>query len=79
MSKFQPTSPAGLSVIERPRCPACDQAQMNLFMIEPGPHGFDHRTFECQNCGSVRMMIISSDPMNANVRGWLAGELRSPE
>jgi hypothetical protein len=79
MSEYQSISPASLSVIERPRCPACAQSRMILSTIEPGPHGFDHRTFECQNCGSVRMMIISSDPMNANVRGWLVGELRSPK
>jgi hypothetical protein len=47
---------------------------MTLSTIEPGPEGFDLRTFECQKCGNVRTMIISSDPMESDTRGWLEGE-----
>jgi hypothetical protein len=79
MPEYQSINPASLSVIERPRCPACAQSRMILSTIEPGPSGFDHRTFECQKCGSIRTMIISSDPMDSNTRGWLAGDLRSPK
>jgi hypothetical protein len=79
MSEYQSIRPTSLSIIERPPCPTCDRARMTLSMIEPGPLGFDHRTFACHKCGSVRTMIISSDPMNSNLRGWLAGELRSPK
>jgi Zn finger protein HypA/HybF involved in hydrogenase expression len=77
MRKYQSINPS-LSIIERPPCPTCDQARMTLSTIEPGPLGFDHRTFECPKCGSVRTMIISSDPTESDLRGWLAGDLRSP-
>jgi len=33
--------------------------------------GFEYRTFDRQKCGRVHTMIISSDPMDSNVRGWL--------
>jgi hypothetical protein len=32
---------------------------------------FEYRTFDRQKCGRVHTMIISSDPMDSNVRGWL--------
>jgi hypothetical protein len=37
-----------------------------------------YRTFECQSCGFVRTTVVSSDPMNSKMRGWLASELRRP-
>jgi len=79
MPEHQSINPAGVSIIERPPCPTCDQARMTLSTIEPGPLGFDHRTFECHKCGSIRTMIISSDPMDTNLRGWLAAEFGSPK
>jgi hypothetical protein len=79
MPEYQSINPASLSIIERPHCPACAHSRMTLSMIESGPSGFDYRTFECQKCGSVRTMIISSDPMESDLRGWLAGDLRSPK
>jgi hypothetical protein len=51
---------------------------MLLSKLEAGLSGFDYRTFECQKCGRVETMIVSSDPMEAGVRGWLAGELKPP-
>jgi hypothetical protein len=38
---------------------------------EAGPSGFEYRTFDCQKCSRTHTMIISSDPMDSNVRGWL--------
>jgi hypothetical protein len=67
-----------LSPLERPRCPACAQARMLLSKVEPGPLGSDRRTFECQRCAHICTMVISSDPMQSSVSGWLSGELRSP-
>ena len=76
MVQYQPPSP--LSAIERPRCPACDRSRMKLSEVLLGPAGFDVRTFECQKCGHIRKMVISNDPMNSDVRGWLNSELKSP-
>jgi hypothetical protein len=38
---------------------------------EGGPSGFEYRMFDCQNCSRTHTMIISSDPMDSNVHGWL--------
>jgi hypothetical protein len=78
MPEYQPVCPAHLSAIERPRCPKCDQNRMLLSKLEAGMSGFDYRTFECQKCGRVEIMIVSSDPMQAGVHGWLAGGLKPP-
>jgi hypothetical protein len=78
MPEYQPVSSAYLSAIERPRCPTCDQNRMLLSKLEAGTSGFDYRTFECQKCGRVETMIVSSDPTQAGVDGWLAGELKPP-
>ena len=78
MPEYQPVSSADIAAIERPRCPDCRQNRMLLSRLEAGPSGFDYRTFECQKCGRVEMMPVSSDPMNSDVRGWLAGELKPP-
>jgi hypothetical protein len=71
VTEYQPAAPIDLSAIAQPRCPACKQSRMTLSMIEPGPTGFDYRKFGCRKCGHVDTMIISSDPMEFNVRGWL--------
>jgi hypothetical protein len=78
MAEYHRVPTTYLSPLERPRCPACVQARMLLSKIEPGPSGYDRRTFECQKCGHVSTMVISSDPMESSVSGWLSGELRSP-
>jgi hypothetical protein len=51
---------------------------MLLSKLEPGASGIDYRTFECQKCGRVIRTAVSSDPMNSETFGWLAGELRRP-
>ena len=79
MPEHQPVSSADIAAIERPRCPDCRQNRMLLSKLEAGPSGFDYRTFECQKCGRVQKMPVLSDPMNSDVRGWLAGELRPPD
>jgi hypothetical protein len=78
MPEYQPVSPAHLSALERPRCPACNQNRMLLSKLEAGPSGFDYRTFECQKCGRVETMAVSSDPMKSGMQGWLEGELKAP-
>jgi hypothetical protein len=78
MPEHQPVSPAHLSALERPRCPACDQNRMLLSKLNAGPPGFDYRTFECQKCGGVETITVTSDPMESGVQGWLDGELKAP-
>jgi len=78
MPEFQPVSSAYVSAIERPGCPKCWHHRMLLSKLEPGPSGFDYRTFECQKCGFVETAVASRDPMNAETEGWLASELRPP-
>jgi hypothetical protein len=78
MSEYKPVSPVDLSALERPRCPKCQQNRMLLSKLEPGPSGFDYRTFECQKCGRVQTTVVSSDPLKSAVHGWLAGELKPP-
>ena len=78
MREYQPVSSSPLSAIERPHCPACNRSRMVLSEVEPGPGGFDFRTFECQKCGHVHKVTISKDPMESGVRGWLNGDLKSP-
>ena len=78
MPEFQPVSSADISAIERPRCPKCRQNRMLLSKLEAGPDGIDYRTFKCQKCGRIQKTVVSRDPMNSDIRGWLAGELRRP-
>jgi hypothetical protein len=78
MPEFQPMLSAHISAIERPRCPNCQQNRMLLSKLEAGASGFGYRTFECQKCGRVETVVVSSDPMNSDIQGWLASELRRP-
>jgi transposase-like protein len=79
MPEFQPVSSASTAAIERPGCPKCKQSRMLLARLEKGSSGVGYRTFECQSCGCVRTMVVStSDPMNSRTQGWFAGELRRP-
>jgi hypothetical protein len=73
------TSPTGapLSAIERPRCQHC-QTRTNLAGASHGPAGYEFRIFECPRCKQVQRTLVVSDPMNGNAKGWLAGELKSP-
>jgi hypothetical protein len=63
MREYQPLSSAHLLAIQHPRCPGCRRSRMVLCAIEPGPPGFDTRTFECQKCGHVHSMTVERDPM----------------
>jgi hypothetical protein len=78
MPEYQPVSSAAITAIERPGCPKCQQNRMLLSKLDAGPPGVEYRTFECQKCGRVQRTVVSSDPMNADTRGWFAGELRPP-
>jgi hypothetical protein len=78
MAKYKRVPSTYLSPLERPRCPKCAQGRMLLSKVEMGPIGFDRRTFECQKCGHVHTLIISSDPMESSVGRWLSGGLNPP-
>jgi RNase P subunit RPR2 len=73
MLEYRPVSPSQL--IGRPRCPKCHEPRMLLVKIEAGASGSDYRTFECQTCGRIHTMIISSDPTESGVHGWREGEI----
>jgi hypothetical protein len=75
-SRALPTGPP-LSVLERPRCQFC-QARMILRRIAQGPAGYDLRTFACPECDHIQRTLVVSDPMSGDARGWLHGELKSP-
>jgi hypothetical protein len=77
MPEYQPISSINASDIGQ-RCPNCRQPRMILSKVESGPSGSDCRTFECQKCGRVHTLIVSSDPMESNMRGWLDSELTPP-
>ena len=64
--------------IARPGCPNCPQNRMLLAKLEAGPAGTASRTFECQKCGQIRTIVVSTDPMQSDVLGWIASELRPP-
>jgi hypothetical protein len=66
-----------LSVIEHPRCQDC-QTRTTLRRIAPGPAGYEFRTFACPKCDGVQRTLVVSDPMSGDARGWLRGELKSP-
>jgi hypothetical protein len=78
MTKSELLPASHLSDLDRPRCPRCHEPRMLHSRTEAGPPSFEYRTFDCQNCGRTHTMIISSDPMEFNVRGWLSGELKAP-
>jgi hypothetical protein len=78
MSDRQSESPRDLSAAEHPRCSTCPEAPMLLSRIEAGPSGYDYRTFGCQQCGRVHTMIVSGDPLESDMNGWLLGETRPP-
>ena len=77
MPEFKPSPIVGIFSSDWPYCPKCHEPQMPHWKTEAGPSGFEYRTFDCQKCGRTHTMIISSDPINYNLRGWLTGgELR---
>jgi hypothetical protein len=78
MREYQPLSSAHRLAMEHPSCPGCRRSRMVLCAVEPGPSGFDTRTFECQKCGHVHTMTVSRDPLATSLHGRLAGELKPP-
>jgi hypothetical protein len=78
MPEFKPVSAAHISAIERPACPNCRQQRMLLSNLGSRPSGSAIRTFECQKCGYTSTTVVPGDPLNSNVVGWLASELRPP-
>jgi hypothetical protein len=70
MSEYKRLPSTHFSDIEWPRCPRCHEPRMHHSKTEGGPSGFEYRTFDCQKCSRTHTMIISSDPMDSNVRGW---------
>jgi hypothetical protein len=66
-----------LSAIEHPRCQYC-QIRTYLAGIVAGSAGHELRIFTCPRCDRVHQILVVSDPMNGDARGWLEGELRSP-
>jgi hypothetical protein len=78
MLKLKPPPSTYFSDIDWPRCPKCHEPRMLHSKTEAGPPSFEYRTLNCRNCGRTHTMIISSDPMESDVRGWLSGELKAP-
>ena len=60
--------------IQRPRCSQCS-ARMFSESVEPGPEGFEHRTFRCLKCHHSEKRILVSDPFKVGAVSWLNGEL----
>jgi hypothetical protein len=67
-----------LSAIERPRCQHC-QTRTILVRMAPGPAGYEIRTFECPKCDRFQRTLAVGDPMSGDAKGWLRGELKSPD
>jgi hypothetical protein len=72
------TSTPSPRAAERPRCLKC-QSRMEVQRITAARSGFEHWTLRCTRCGRIREAQVPTDPMNTDARGWLDGELRSPE
>jgi uncharacterized Zn finger protein len=77
MREYQPISSTNASEIGQ-RCPKCHQPRMILVKVESGPIGSDYRTFECQKCGRIHTQIVSSDPVESDLPGWLDNEPTPP-
>jgi hypothetical protein len=70
-----PTDPR-LGPIEHPRCQHC-QIRTKLVGMVAGAAGYELRLFACPRCDRVHQVLVVSDPINGDARGWLEGELRS--
>jgi hypothetical protein len=44
--------------------------------IEPGPEGFERRSFTCPHCGRDEARMIACDPMEPDAVGWRPVTLR---
>jgi hypothetical protein len=72
-----PTGP-GLSPIEHPRCQCCQIRTKLVGMVAGAAAGYELRLFACPRCDRVHQVLVVSDPINGDARGWLEGELRLP-
>src|SRR5580698_1986922 len=79
MPNAKPPPSSYFSDIDWPRCPKCHEPRMRYSKTEAGPPSFEYRIFDCQKCHRTHTMIISRDPRESNVRGWLSGRTRSTE
>jgi phage FluMu protein Com len=66
--------------IERPACPKCKAAMMQV-SIEPARAGVDLHTFKCAVCNHVLAALAAyEDPMKSKGLGrWLQGDLHAPK
>ena len=44
---------------DRPLCPKCRKARMELTRIMPDKPGIDCRTFECARCQHIETVLVS--------------------
>jgi hypothetical protein len=79
VSEYRSVNPTDPSTIERPRCPKCHEPRMLRSKTDAGPPGFEYRTFACGNCRRIHTMIISTDPMDSNTRGWLSEQIKTAD
>ena len=77
MTDLNCTATIPLIAIESDVCPKC-QGPMMLSRIMSGRLNFDSRTFECVKCDHVEKVLVATDPIHSDARGWLLGELGSP-
>jgi hypothetical protein len=72
-------SPNGrrLSQIEHPRCQYC-QIRTKLVGVVAGSVGYELRLFACRRCDRVHQILVVSDPLDGDARGWLESELGLP-
>lgn len=64
--------------VPRPLCPHC-QTRMMLARIQPGPPGFDTRSFECPKCETTHKATVALDPVDSRAAGWINSSLKPPE
>jgi hypothetical protein len=65
--------------LRRPPSPK-RQTTTTLASMDPGPSGFDFRTFECPKCDYDHQTAAELvDPMKSReTNSWLMGQLRAP-
>jgi hypothetical protein len=61
----------------RSACPIC-KSSVTLAKVMPGAAGFETQSFECRSCDYAEDVVVTLDPMNPHMLGWLSGELGTP-
>jgi hypothetical protein len=51
---------------------------MEVQRITAARSGFEHWILRCIKCGHVHEAQVAADPMKADARRWLDGELKPP-